>query len=56
LLGRSYNTVKLPPGWMVTAVSIPAVIGEDDDGLVSMRFINIRNDSIRVVIRAKRRR
>lgn len=54
-LGRPYNTVKLPPGWMLTAVSIPAVISEDDDGLVSMRFINIRNDSIGVVIRAKRR-
>jgi hypothetical protein len=55
-LGRPYNTVKLPPGWMLTAVSIPAVISEDDDGLVSLRFINIRNDSIQVVIRAKRRR
>jgi hypothetical protein len=54
-LGRPYNTVKLPPGWMLSAVSVPAVIEEDDEGLVSMRFINIRNDSIGVVIRAKRR-
>lgn len=54
-LGRPYNIVKLPPGWMLTAVSIPAVISEDADGLVSMRFINIRNDSIGVVIRAQRR-
>ena len=54
-LGRPYNTVNLPPGWMLTAVSVPAVIEEDDDGLVSLRFINIRNDSIGVVIRAKRR-
>jgi len=54
-LGRPYNTVKLPPGWMLTAVSVPAIISEDADGLVSMRFINIRNDSIGVVIRAKRR-
>ena len=54
-LGRPYNTVKLPPGWMLTAVSVPAVIREDEDGLVSMRFINPRNDSIGVVIRAKRR-
>ncbi len=55
-LGRPYNIVKLPPGWMLTSVSIPAVISEDDEGLVSLRFINIRNDSIGVVIRAKRRR
>jgi len=55
-LGRPYNTVKLPPGWMLTAVSVPAAISEDDDGLVTMRFINIRNDSIGVVIRATRRR
>ena len=55
-LGRPYNTVKLPPGWMLTSVSIPAVISTDADGLVSMRFINPRNDSIGVVIRARRRR
>ena len=54
-LGRPYNVVKLPPGWMLTSVNIPAVIDVDDDGLVSMRFINPRNDSIGVVIRAKRR-
>jgi len=54
-LGRPYNIVKLPPGWMLTSVSVPAVVSEDADGLVSLRFINIRNDSIGVVIRAKRR-
>jgi len=54
-LGRPYNTVKLPPGWTLTSVSIPAVVSEDGDGLVSLRFINIRNDSIGVVIRAKHR-
>lgn len=54
-LGRPYNIVKLPPGWMLTAVNIPAVISEDAAGLVSLRFINPRSDSIGVVIRAKRR-
>jgi len=54
-LGRPYNIVKLPPGWMLTAVNIPAVISTDGDGLVSLRFINIRSDSIGVVIRARRR-
>ncbi len=55
-LGRPYNIVKLPPGWTLTAVNIPAVISEDADGLVSLRFINPRSDSIGVVIRAQRRR
>jgi len=55
-LGRPYNIVKLPPGWTLTAVNIPAVISEDADGLVSLRFINPRSDSIGVVIRAHRRR
>ena len=54
-LGRPYNTVKLPAGWMLTGVSVPAIVSEDNDGLVSLRFINIRNDSIQVVIRAQRR-
>lgn len=54
-LGRPYNVVKLPPGWMLTAVSVPATIALDDEGLVSLRFINPRNDSLQVVIRARRR-
>ena len=54
-LGRPYNTVKLPPGWMLTAVSVPATIAIDGDGLVSLRFINPRNDSLDVLIRARRR-
>ena len=54
-LGRPYNTVKLPSGWILTSVSVPAVISVDGEGLVSMRFINPRNDSIGVVIRAKRK-
>ena len=55
-LGRPYNIVKLPPGWMLTSVNIPAVISEDADGLVSLRLINPRSDSIGVMIRAQRRR
>ena len=54
-LGRARNVVKLPPGWMLTGLSVPAVITEDDEGLISMRFINPRNDSLNVVIRARKR-
>lgn len=54
-LGRPYNTVKLPPGWMLSGLSVPAIISLDEDGLVTMRFINPRNDSIAVVIRARPR-
>ena len=39
---------------MLTAVSVPAAISTDGDGLVSLRFINIRDDSIGVVIRGCR--
>lgn len=54
-LGRAINVVKLPPGWMLTSLSIPAAISLDEDGLVSLRFINPRNDSLDVVIRARKR-
>ena len=54
-LGRPYNTVKLPPGWMLTGLNVPAIISMDEDGLVSLRFINPRNDSLDIVIRASRR-
>lgn len=54
-LGRPYNVVKLPPGWMLTSLNTPARIGLDDDGLVTLRFINPRNDSLQVIIRARPR-
>lgn len=54
-LGRPYNVVKLPPGWRLTAVNTPATVELDDEDLVSLRFINPRNDSLAVVIRARRR-
>ncbi|MFQ5742723.1 MAG: hypothetical protein ACE5HV_03945 [Acidobacteriota bacterium] len=54
-LGRPRNVVKLPPGWMLTSVSVPAVISLDDDGLVSLRFTNPRTDTIAVVLKARRR-
>jgi len=54
-LGRPVNYVSLPSGWMLTSVNIPAVITLDGEGRVTMRFTNIRNDEIAVVIKAKKR-
>lgn len=54
-LGRPRNVVTLPAGWALTSLSTPARIYEDDEGRVAMRFVNPRNDSLHVVIRAKRR-
>ena len=36
-----YNTVKLPPGWTLTAVGVPVAISTDADGLVSLWFITL---------------
>ena len=54
-LGRPFNDVALPPGWMLTSVSVPAIISLDDQGLVKCSFTNTRNDEIHVVLKARRR-
>jgi len=54
-LGRPFNVVTLPAGWMLTSVSIPAVVTLDDEGRVACRFVNPRNDEIHVVLKARRR-
>jgi len=54
-LGRPVNYVSLPAGWMLTSVNVPAVITLDSEGRVTMRFTNIRNDEISVVIKARKR-
>ena len=54
-LGRPQNLVVLPPGWMLAAVSVPAVVSLDDEGRVACRFVNPRNDEVRVVLKARRR-
>jgi len=54
-LGRPFNDVALPPGWMLTSVSVPAIVSLDSDGLVKCSFTNTRNDDIHVVLKAKRR-
>ena len=54
-LGRPRNVVTLPPGWVLVSVSTPASIFEDAEGRVALRFVNPRNDSVHVVLRARRR-
>jgi hypothetical protein len=53
--GRLRNTVVLPPGWYLTALSAPSTIQTLPDGCVSIYVINPRNDDIRVYLRARRR-
>lgn len=54
-LGRPRNTVVLPPGWMLASVNVPAVIALDAEGRLACRFINPRNDTLHVVLKARRR-
>jgi hypothetical protein len=54
-LGRPFNDLALPPGWMLTLVSVPAIVSLDADGLVKCTFTNARNDEIHVVLKARRR-
>jgi hypothetical protein len=54
-LGRPLNIVTLPTGWMLTSVNTPAIISLDAEGRVRLRFTNIRNDELSVVIRAKKK-
>jgi len=54
-LGRPLNYVTLPAGWMLTSVNTPAVVSLDEEGRVKLRFANIRNDELSVVLKARRR-
>lgn len=53
--GRLRNTVVLPPGWYLTALSAPSTINTLPDGRVSIYTVNPRNDDVRVYLRARRR-
>ncbi len=53
--GRNRNTVILPPNWLLTTCSIPAVIDQTKDGLTRLRFVNDRPDNIDVYITAQRK-
>ena len=52
--GRPANTVVLPPGWVLTNSSCPAVVSQTADGRTRLDFINPRDDDLQVLITAKR--
>jgi len=54
-LGRPWNLVVLPAGWMLSSVSVPAVVTLDQEGRVACRFVNPRNDEVHVVLKGRRR-
>jgi len=54
-LGRPLNYVTLPAGWMLTSVNTPAVITLDEEGRTKLRFTNIRNGDLDIVIKARKR-
>jgi hypothetical protein len=54
-LGRPLNFVTLPAGWMLTSVNTPAVVTLDEEGRVKLRFTNIRNGDLAIVIKARQR-
>jgi len=53
--GRSRNTLKLPPGWMLVSCNLPVVISEDEQGLITLRMTNTRNDELHIIVRARKR-
>src|SRR5205807_5327903 len=52
--GRPRNSVVLPRGWYLTALSIPGVVNQTPDGLTRIDFVNGRPDSIAVLLKAKK--
>ncbi len=54
-LGRPLNYVTLPAGWMLTSVNTPAVVTLDEEGRIKLRFTNIRNGDLTIVIKARKR-
>ncbi len=54
-LGRPYNEITLPAGWMLTSLSVPAIVSTDAEGRVMLRVTNPRNDEVHVILRARKR-
>lgn len=54
--GRPANAMVLPAGWYLTNVSIPATVSTVADGRIRLDFVNPRNDTIEVLVTARRRR
>jgi hypothetical protein len=53
--GRVHNTITLPDGWWLTANAIPATVFLNEDGLVSLYYLNDGPDEIDVFVKAMRK-
>src|SRR4051812_39837656 len=53
-LGRPRNSVVLPRGWYLTALSIPAVVRQTPDGLTRVDFVNGRPDAVDVLMKGRK--
>lgn len=53
--GRVHNTITLPEGWWLTANAILATVFLNEDGLVSLYYLNDGPDEIDVFVKAMRK-
>jgi hypothetical protein len=53
--GRVHNTITLPESWWLTANAIPATVFLNEEGLVSLYYLNDGPDEIDVFVKAMRR-
>jgi hypothetical protein len=53
--GRVHNTVVLPEGWWLTANAVPATVYLNDQGLVSLYYLNDGPDDIDVYVKAMKK-
>jgi hypothetical protein len=53
--GRVHNTITLPEGWWLTANAVPATVFLNEDGLVSLYYLNSGPDDIDVFVKAMKR-
>jgi hypothetical protein len=52
--GRPRNSVVLPKGWYLTALSIPAVVRQTPAGETRIDFVNDRPDALDVLIKGRK--
>ena len=47
---QKLHYITLPAGWTLLSVNTPATISLDREGRIELRFVNIRNDELAVVM------
>jgi hypothetical protein len=52
--GRPRNSIVLPRGWYLTALSMPGVVRQTADGLTRVDFVNGRPDQIDVLLKGRK--